>query len=76
MLTLIDRYYKNNVQSYRYTFSLTLRRAPMNMNVAIEPILAIVMGILILLVPRFLNYFVAVYLIVVGILGLMPPTIA
>ena len=32
----------------------------MNMNVAIEPILAIVMGILILLVPRFLNYFVAV----------------
>ena len=43
----------------------------MNMNVAIEPILAIVMGILILLMPRFLNYFVAVYLIVVGILGLM-----
>ena len=71
MLTLIDRYYKNNVQSYRYTFSLTLRRTPMNMNVAIEPILAIVMGILILLVPRFLNYIVAVYLIVVGILGLM-----
>jgi hypothetical protein len=29
------------------------------------------MGILILLVPMFLNYFVAVYLIVVGILGLM-----
>ena len=75
-MTLIDRYDTNNVQSYRYTFSLTLRRAPMNMNVAIEPILAIVMGILILLVPRFLNYFVAVYLIVVGILGLMPPTIA
>ena len=71
MLTLIDRYYTNNDQSYRYTFSLTLRRAPMNMNLAIEPILAIVMGILILLVPRFLNYFVAVYLIVEGILGLM-----
>jgi len=43
----------------------------MNMNIAIEPILAIVVGILILLVPRFLNYFVAMYLIVVGILGLM-----
>ncbi|MDD1613566.1 MAG: DUF3096 domain-containing protein [Methylococcaceae bacterium] len=41
------------------------------MNIAIEPILAIVVGILILLVPRFLNYFVAMYLIVVGILGLM-----
>ncbi len=45
----------------------------MNMNVAIEPILAIVMGLLILLMPRFLNYFVAVYLIVVGILGLAHP---
>jgi hypothetical protein len=33
-------------------------------NVAIEPILALLIGILILLVPRFLNYFVAVYLIV------------
>ncbi|WP_262965535.1 DUF3096 domain-containing protein [Methylobacter psychrophilus] len=43
------------------------------MNVAIEPILAIVMGLLILVMPRFLNYFVAVYLIVVGILGLAHP---
>ncbi|MDI1276872.1 DUF3096 domain-containing protein [Methylobacter sp.] len=41
------------------------------MNIAIEPLLALVMGILILLVPRFLNYFVVVYLIVVGVLGLM-----
>jgi hypothetical protein len=41
------------------------------MNVAIEPLLALVIGILILIVPRFLNYFVAVYLIVTGILGLM-----
>ena len=43
----------------------------MSMNIAVEPLLALVIGILILLVPRFLNYFVAVYLIVVGILGLM-----
>jgi hypothetical protein len=41
------------------------------MNLAIEPLLALVVGILILLVPRFLNYFVAIYLIVVGALGLM-----
>jgi hypothetical protein len=39
--------------------------------VNIEPILALVIGILILIMPRFLNYFVAVYLIVVGFLGLM-----
>lgn len=40
-------------------------------NLAVEPLLALVMGILILLVPRFLNYFVAVYLIVRGLIGLM-----
>ena len=40
-------------------------------NLPIQPVLAILMGVLILLVPRFLNYFVAVYLIVVGILGLL-----
>ena len=40
------------------------------MNIAIEPILAIVTGKLILLIPGLLNYFVAVYLIVMSILGL------
>jgi hypothetical protein len=40
------------------------------MNLPIEPLLSLVVGILILIVPRFLNYFVAVYLIVLGILGL------
>ena len=45
----------------------------MSMNIAVEPLLALVIGLLILLVPRFLNYFVAVYLIVVDILGLMHP---
>ena len=40
-------------------------------NAPIEPVIALVIGILILLVPRLLNYFVAVYLIAVGILGLM-----
>jgi hypothetical protein len=59
------------VKLFLIVFSLNLRRISMNMNIAIEPLLALVIGILILLVPRFLNYFVAVYLIVVGILGLM-----
>lgn len=39
---------------------------------SIEPILALVIGILILIVPGFLNYLVAIYLIVIGILGLVP----
>ena len=43
----------------------------MSVNIAAKPLLALVIGISILLVPRFLNYFVAVYLVVAGILGLM-----
>ncbi|WP_084539927.1 DUF3096 domain-containing protein [Azorhizobium doebereinerae] len=40
--------------------------------VIIQPIVALVAGILILLFPRLLNVLVAIYLIVVGILGLVP----
>jgi len=36
----------------------------------LAPIVALIAGILILLVPRLLNYIVAIYLIVVGIIGL------
>ncbi len=35
-----------------------------------QPILSLIAGILILIMPRLLNYIVAVYLIVYGILGL------
>ena len=43
------------------------------MNIAmtnIPAILALLIGILILIMPRFLNYLVAIYLIVVGLFGL------
>ena len=36
----------------------------------IQPIVALVAGVLILVMPRLLNYIVALYLILVGILGL------
>jgi hypothetical protein len=38
--------------------------------VVLQPLIALVAGILILMVPRLLNYIVAVYLILVGIAGL------
>ena len=41
------------------------------MQVPVEPVFTLIMGILILLVPRLLNYFVAVYLIIIGLLGLL-----
>jgi len=40
-------------------------------NVPLQPVIAILAGILILLRPEFLNYVVAIYLIIIGILGLM-----
>jgi hypothetical protein len=36
----------------------------------LQPIVALLAGILILLVPRLLSYIVAIYLIVIGIIGL------
>ncbi len=36
----------------------------------LQPIVSLLAGILILLVPRLLNYIVAVYLIVTGVIGL------
>ncbi len=40
--------------------------------VIIQPIIALIFGILILFVPRLLNYFIAFYLIAIGIIGLWP----
>ncbi|HWM47355.1 MAG TPA: DUF3096 domain-containing protein [Xanthobacteraceae bacterium] len=37
----------------------------------VQPIIALIAGVLILLVPRLLNYIVAIYLIIVGISGLL-----
>ncbi|RJR42830.1 MAG: DUF3096 domain-containing protein [Deltaproteobacteria bacterium] len=38
----------------------------------LTPVVALIAGILILMIPRLLNYIVAIYLIVIGILGLVP----
>ena len=46
--------------------SLTLNAA------TIAPLIALLAGILILIVPRILNYVVAIYLILIGLLGLFP----
>jgi hypothetical protein len=45
----------------------------MAMYVSIGPLVSLVAGILILIVPRLLNYIVAIYLIVIGLLGLFGP---
>ena len=38
----------------------------------IQPLVALVFGILILILPKLLNYLIAIYLIFIGIVGLWP----
>ena len=38
---------------------------------SLSPLISLVAGILILIMPRLLNYIVAIYLIIIGIVGLM-----
>ena len=42
----------------------------LNLNLSIAPLVALAAGILILIVPRLLNVIVAVYLILIGLIGL------
>ena len=42
----------------------------MNMHLSLAPLVSLVAGILILVVPRLLNYIVAIYLIIIGLIGL------
>jgi hypothetical protein len=42
----------------------------MNFHFSIGPLLALISGIIILFAPKLLNYIVAIYLIIIGILGL------
>jgi hypothetical protein len=43
----------------------------MHFDISAQPVVALIAGILILLVPRMLSYIVAAYLIIFGILGLV-----
>ena len=43
----------------------------MQIGISPQPVIALIAGISILLVPRLLNYIVAIYLIIIGILGLV-----
>lgn len=42
----------------------------MRVSLTVGPLVALIAGVLILIIPRLLSYIVAVYLILIGILGL------
>ena len=43
------------------------------MAITLGPLISLIAGILILIMPRLLNYIVAIYLIIIGIIGLFGP---
>lgn len=43
----------------------------MNMTLIITPLISLIAGVLILIVPRLLSYIVAIYLIIIGLVGLL-----
>ncbi|SFK40448.1 DUF3096 domain-containing protein [Methylophaga sulfidovorans] len=45
------------------------------MTLALTPLISLIAGILILLVPRLLSYIVAIYLIIIGLVGLFGTSI-
>lgn len=56
------------IPSIYYFF--TKKEIAVNINLSLAPLVALVAGILILIMPRLLNYIVAIYLIIIGVIGL------
>lgn len=42
----------------------------MNITISLAPLISLIAGILILVMPKLLNYIVAIYLIVIGLIGI------
>ena len=47
------------------------RRCHMSIHLTLQPLLALIAGILILVMPKMLHYIIAIYLIVIAIIGLV-----
>lgn len=53
-----------------YYLPIPRAEAFMNLHITMGPLLSLIAGVLILIVPRLLSYIVAIYLIAMGLLGL------
>ena len=45
----------------------------MNMHLSLTPLISLLAGVLILVMPKLLNFIIAIYLIVIGLVGLFGP---
>jgi hypothetical protein len=51
--------------------ALHLEPHAMNLHVSLTPLISLIAGILILVMPKLLNFIVAIYLIAIGLIGLL-----
>lgn len=65
-----ERTRQNSTIGTRRILALTQAHA-MHFHATLGPVVSLIAGVLILLVPRLLNYIVAVYLILMGLLGIL-----
>jgi hypothetical protein len=67
-----DKFLPDSNFRFRLSLSLSLPwRHQMTLSMThLQPIVALIAGVLILIMPRLLNFIVAIYLILVGIIGL------
>jgi len=72
MLALFLYHYTPESQKYVKFELYRAKGRSMTVHFAVQPLLSIVAGVLILIKPRLLNYIVAIYLIVIGIVELIP----
>ena len=61
----------NRVCLRQVTYFQRTKETDMNITLSLAPLVSLIAGVLILIAPRLLNYIVAAYLIVVGVLGLI-----
>jgi hypothetical protein len=60
-----------NIQSFDFHSLFNPTEPEMTITIGhLQPIIALIAGVLILIMPRLLNFIVAIYLIAVGLLGL------
>jgi hypothetical protein len=44
---------------------------PLNIHLSLTPVISLIAGVLVLLMPKLLNYIVAFYLIAIGLIGIL-----
>ena len=49
----------------------TKTEAPLNIHLSLTPLISLIAGILVLIMPKLLNYIVAFYLIAIGLIGIL-----